>query len=92
MQRLRQLALKAPGFLDVCSTTATIRQQLIEKISHGNFRALMLAEVDALTKQLGYTQASIPFLCIGEYVPACLEYVVVRSQFRRYLLQLGIGL
>jgi hypothetical protein len=57
MQRLRQLAVQAPGFLSACSTTASIRQQLIEKISHGNSRAFMLAEVDALTKQLGYDAA-----------------------------------
>lgn len=57
MQRLRQLAVQTPGFLSACSTTASIRQQLIEKISHGNSRAFMLAEVDALTKQLGYDTA-----------------------------------
>ena len=57
MQRLRQLAAQTPGFLSACSTTASIRQQLIEKISHANSRAFMLAEVDVLKKQLDYHAA-----------------------------------
>jgi hypothetical protein len=57
MQRLRQLAVQTPGFLSACSTTASIRQQLIEKISHGNSRAFMLAEMDVLKKQLDFDAA-----------------------------------
>ena len=56
--RLRQLALATPGFL--CfrnSTTQSIRQQIIEKISYGVSRAVMLAEVDTLAKQLDYDAA-----------------------------------
>ena len=58
VERLRQLALATPGFLSFTrSTTQSIRHQLIEKISHGVSRALMLAEVDSLKKQLDYDAA-----------------------------------
>lgn len=53
--RLRQLALATPGFLCFQNlATQSIRIQLIEKISFGVSRAVMLAEVDTLAKQLDY--------------------------------------
>jgi hypothetical protein len=56
--RLRQLALATPGFLCFQNlATQSIRTQLIEKISFGVSRAVMLAEVDTLAKQLGYDTA-----------------------------------
>src|SRR5437870_3016635 len=58
VERLRQLAVRTPAFLSLfCSTTESIRHQLIEKMSHGVSRASMLAEVDVLTKQLDYDAA-----------------------------------
>ena len=57
VERLRQLAVRAPGFLSACSTTLSIRQQLIEKITTGVSKAVMLAEVDSLKQQLGYDAA-----------------------------------
>ena len=58
VERLRQLfATQTHGFLSANSTTQSIRQQLIEKISHGVSRAIMLAEVDVLKKQLDYHAA-----------------------------------
>ena len=58
VERLRQLfATQTHGFLSANSTTQSIRQQLIEKISHGVSRAIMLAEVDVLKKQLDYHTA-----------------------------------
>ena len=56
--RLRQLALATPDYLSFQhSATQSIRIQLIEKISHGASRAVMLAEVDKLAKQLDYDAA-----------------------------------
>ena len=57
VERLRQLAVRTPGFLSACSTTASIRQQLIEKISNGASRAFMLAELVTLKKDLGFDAA-----------------------------------
>jgi hypothetical protein len=57
VEHLRQLVVRTPGFLSASSTTQSIRHQFIEKISHGVSRAVMLAEVDVLKKQLGYDTA-----------------------------------
>ncbi len=57
VERLRQLAARAPGFLSVASTAQSIRQQLIEKMSHGASRGFILAEVDVLKKQFDYNAA-----------------------------------
>jgi hypothetical protein len=57
VERLRLLAVQTTGFLSANSITQLIRQQLIEKISHGVSRAYMLAEVDVLKKQLEYDAA-----------------------------------
>ncbi len=58
VERLRQLfATQTHGFLSANSTTQSVRQQLIEKISHGASRAIMLAEVDLLKKQLDFDAA-----------------------------------
>jgi hypothetical protein len=59
VERLRQLAVQTSGFLSANSITQLIRQQLIEKISHGVSRAYMLAEVDVLKKQLDYDAAPL---------------------------------
>ena len=57
VERLRQFAVQMPGFFSANSTTQSIRQQLVEKISQGVSRAMMLAEVDVLKKQLDYDAA-----------------------------------
>src|SRR5208282_139905 len=57
VELLRQAADQTLGFLSVNSTTESVRQQLIEKISFGVSRAIMLAEVDVLKKQLDYDAA-----------------------------------
>jgi hypothetical protein len=57
VERLRQFAVQTPGFFSANSTTQSIRQQLVEKISQGVSRAMMLAEVDVLKKQLDYDAA-----------------------------------
>lgn len=58
IERLRQTVLATPDFLAFhCSTTNSIRQQLVEKMSYGGTRACMLAEGDMLAKQLGYDDA-----------------------------------
>ena len=57
VERLRQFAVQTPGFFLANSTTQSIRQLLIEKISHGVSRAMMLAEMDVLKKQLDHDAA-----------------------------------
>ena len=57
VERLRQFVVQTPGFFSANSMTQSIRQQLVEKISHGVSRAMMLAEVDVLKKQLDYDAA-----------------------------------
>ena len=58
VERLRRLAVETPGVLgSAVSGTQSIRQQLIEKVSHGVTRAIMLAEVDKLKKELDYDAA-----------------------------------
>jgi hypothetical protein len=57
VEHLRQLVVRTPGFLSASPITQSIRQQLIEKMSLGVSRACMLAEVDALKKQLDYKNA-----------------------------------
>ena len=56
--RLRQLVVATQGYISFQhSATQSIRIQLIEKISHGVSRAVMLAEVDTLAKKLEYDAA-----------------------------------
>jgi hypothetical protein len=57
VERLRQFVVQTPGFFLANSTTQSIRQELVEKISHGVSRAMMLAEMDVLKKQLDYHAA-----------------------------------
>jgi hypothetical protein len=57
VESLRQFIVQTPGFLSANSTTESVRQQLIEKISHGTTRAIMLAEMDVLKRQLDYEAA-----------------------------------
>ena len=57
VEHLRQFAVQTPGFFSANSTTQSIRQQLVEKISQGVSRAMMLAEVDMLKMQLDYDAA-----------------------------------
>ena len=57
LERLRQLAVRTPGFLTANPMTQSIRHQLVEKISNGASRALMLAELVALKKELGFDAA-----------------------------------
>lgn len=57
VENLRRLAVQAPALLSAFSTTESIRQQIIEKNINGNSRAIMLAEVDVLKKQLDYDAA-----------------------------------
>lgn len=57
VERLRQLIAETPRLLSAYGTTQSVRQQLIEKISHGVSRAFMLAELDVLKKQLGFDAA-----------------------------------
>jgi hypothetical protein len=53
VENLRRLAVQEPALLSAFSTTESIRQQIIEKNINGNSRAIMLAEMDVLKKQLG---------------------------------------
>lgn len=93
MQRLRQLAAKAPGFLSVCSTTANIRRRLIEKISHGNSRAFMLAEVDLLTEQLGHDDAPpLEQLLIDHILTVRLRLIDAENRYNSVVVGQSVSL
>ncbi len=58
IHRLRRLVVSMPAAWPLATRTmSSIRGAIIEKMSHGATRACMLAEVDILTKQLGYETA-----------------------------------
>ena len=88
VERLRQLALATPGFLSfACSTTASIRQQLIEKISHGRSRAVMLAEVDMLANQLGYDAAPpLERLLIDHILTVRLRLIDAENRYNKIVV------
>lgn len=93
LHRLRQLAVQAPGFLLVCSTTARIRQQLIEKISHGNSGAFMLAEMDLLTKQLGHDDAPpLERLLIDHILTVRLRLIDAENRYNSVVLGQSVTL
>lgn len=93
LHRLRQLAARAPGFLSACSTTASIRQQLIEKISHGNSRAFMLAEVDLLTQQLGHADAPpLERLLIDHILTVRLRLVDAENRYNSIVVGNSVSL
>ena len=93
IELLRQLAVRAPGFLSACSTTASIRQQLIEKISHGNSRAFMLAEVDSLKQQLGYDAAPpLERLLIDHILTVRLRLIHAENNYNQCVVGQSIAL
>jgi hypothetical protein len=58
VNRLRQLAVKMPDDLfPVCFQTQAIRNNLIAKMGGGASQAFMLAEMDRLKQDFGYTEA-----------------------------------
>ena len=58
VDRLRRLVVSTPAAWSLAThTMPTIRQTLVEKMSHGTTRAGLLAEVDILAKPLGYDAA-----------------------------------
>jgi hypothetical protein len=58
VDRLRKLLVSTPAAWPLAThTMPSIRQAIIEKMSHGPTRAEMLAEVDILAKQLDYDAA-----------------------------------
>jgi hypothetical protein len=97
VQRLRQLALVTPGFLSFeCSTTQSIRHQLIEKISHGVSRACLLAEVDMLKGQLDYDAAPpLERLLIDHILTVRLRLIHAENAYNRVVVNetvsLGLG-
>ena len=94
VERLRQLALATPGFLSfACSTTQSIRQQLIEKISFGVSRAAMLAEGDTLAKQLGYDAAPpLEQLLIDHILTVRLRLIHAENNYNNLVVNQSIPL
>ena len=88
VERLSQLAPAIPGFLSLaCSATASIRQQLLEKISHGANRALLLGETNALAKQLGYdTAPPLERLLIDFILTARLRLIAMENTYNRVVV------
>ena len=87
VERLRQLAVRTPGFLSACSTMANIRQQLIEKISNGASRAFMLAELVTLKKELGITAAPpLERLLIDHILTARLRLIDAENRYNNIVV------
>lgn len=87
VERLRQLAVRTPGFLSACSTMANIRQQLIEKISNGASRAFMLAELVTLKKDLGIAAAPpLERLLIDHILTARLRLIDAENRYNNIVV------
>jgi hypothetical protein len=87
VERLRQLAVRTPGFLSACSTTASIRQQLIEKISNGASRAFMLAELVTLKKDLGFDVAPpLERLLIDQILTVRLRLIDTENRYNKIVV------
>lgn len=93
LERLRQLAVRTPGFLAANSMTQSIRHQLIEKISNGASRVLMLAEVVALKKELGFgTAPPLERLLIEQVATARLRLVHAEHTYNQCVVGQSIPL
>lgn len=92
IESLRQTILATPGFLSFqCSTTHSIRQELIEKISYGGSRACMLAELDMLAKQLGYDDAPpIERLLIDHILTVRIRLIHAEHSYNHYVVNQAI--
>jgi hypothetical protein len=87
VERLRQLAVRTPGFLSACSTMANIRQELIEKISNGASRAFMLAELVTLKKDLGIDAAPpLGRLLIDHILTARLRLIDAENRYNNIVV------
>lgn len=85
IDRLRQLVAETPGVLfSAISATQTVRDQLIEKTSHGIAQAYMLAEVDKLKDELNYaTVPPLERLLIDHILTVRLRLVLVENSYNR---------
>jgi hypothetical protein len=94
LARLRKLVVSTPDawWLALRSMTS-VRQQLIEKISNGATRALMLAEGDVLKRQLGYdTAPPLEKLLIDNILVARLRVTYVENYYNQCVVNQSIPL
>ena len=94
VERLRRLAVTTPGVLgEAVSETQSIRQQLIEKLSYGTSRAIMLAEGDKLKEELGYSTASpLERLLIDHILTARIRVNHVEHAYNRIVVRESVSL
>ena len=83
VDRLRSLVVATRTAWPLATRTmASIRQALIEKVSHGPARAGLLAEVDIQAKQLGYDSAPpLERLLIDQLLTARLRLLYAELQY-----------
>jgi len=94
VQRLRELAVSTPGVLSsAASITQSVRHQLIEKISYGVTRAIMLAEGDKLKEELGYSTASpLERQIIDHILTVRLRLIHVENAYNRQVVNQSLTL
>ena len=81
MEKLRRQIVSSPETWNMASDSmASIRHSLVEKMSAGVLRAMMLAEVDILAKQLDYDAAPmLERLLLDQIFTARLRLIYVEK-------------
>ena len=94
INRLRRLIAETPGVLTFAfSATQSVREQLIEKLSHGSNRAVMLAEVDKLKKDLDYAAVPpIEQLLIELILTARLRVIDADNRYNQAVVNQSVSL
>jgi hypothetical protein len=94
VERLRKLVAATPGALgEEFSGSESIRTQLVEKISYGASRAVILAEGDKLKKDLGYATAPpLEQLLIDHILLVRLRLAHVENAYNRQIVSQSVSL
>ena len=94
VDRLRRLVVSTPDAWPLAThTMPSIREAIIEKMSNGASRACMLAEVDILTKQLGYDSAPpLERLLIEHIVTVRLRVIHAEHKYTHCVMNQSITL
>ena len=94
IDHLRQQIVSTPDAWPLATVTmSTVRESLIEKTAgHGAARALLLAEVDILAKQLGYDTAPyLERLLIELVLTARLRVMDAEGRYNQYVVNQSIS-
>jgi hypothetical protein len=89
---LRKFAVQTPGFLSANSIMGSVREQLLEKMSHGTSRAIMQAEVDVLKNQFDFdTAPPLERLLIDQILTARLRLIHAEHFYNTTVLNQSIS-